>query len=304
MTRFAEVGWSNMDNNRSVNIRNTVLFPTSVEISRGKQKRKAPRETAAASSPRRHTRSMTTDAARKAVFNTSELLEKIISSLPPKDILTKISRLSRQFKNAAETSPTVRDKLWMTFCKAPAVQSIGFADEHIPGNPTWGQGARPMYSCNLTLNSAHLNKTFYGEGSHAFQLRKNQSLSSQKVDNYGAAWTFSTILFYCSFNRSSKQTGQAFSPTWRSMHLTDPPITMVTLELQPRLLAIHGPDDVELHLVDNTGITLGLVYDTIFATFEAQCGAATAFGDVEHFLASLHFVSTSASLGTSILMRE
>ena len=88
------------------------------------------------------------------------------------------------------------------------------------------------------------------------------------------------------------------------MHLTDPPITMATLELQPRLLAVHGPDDVEVHLADNTGITLGLLYDTIFATFEAQCGATTAFGDVEHFLASLHFVSTSASLGTSILVRE
>ena len=88
------------------------------------------------------------------------------------------------------------------------------------------------------------------------------------------------------------------------MHLTDPPITMVTLELQPRLLAVHGPDEVELHLTDNAGVTLGQLYDTIFETFEAQCGATTAFGDVEHFVASLHFVSTSASLGTSILVRE
>lgn len=303
MARFGEVGW-NMDNDRNVNIHHPTLSPARVQISRGKQKRKAPHKTAAASSPRRHTRSMTTDAVRKAVFNTPELLENIISYLPPRDILTKILRLSRQCKKAVETSPTVRNKLWMTFCKAPAIQSIGFADEHIQGNPMWGRGARPMYPCNLKLNSALFNKTFYGERSQAIQLRKNPLLSWQKVDKDGASWTFSTISFYCHLKRSLKKTNPAFSSTWRSMHLTDPPITMVTLELQPRLLAVHGPDDVEVHLADNTGITLGLLYDTIFATFEAQCGATAACGNVEHFLASLHFVSTSASLGTSILVRE
>lgn len=38
---------------------------------------------------------MTTDAARKAVFETRELLEHIISFLPPTLIFCKVKRLSR-----------------------------------------------------------------------------------------------------------------------------------------------------------------------------------------------------------------
>jgi hypothetical protein len=56
---------------------------------------------------------MTTDAARKAVFNTPELLESIISFVPSTDILTKVQRLSRQWKDAVESSPVVKNKLWM-----------------------------------------------------------------------------------------------------------------------------------------------------------------------------------------------
>lgn len=300
MIRFAEVGWSNMNNENPVNVPHTALLPPSVQVSQAKQRRKTPRETAAATLPRRHTRSMTTDAARKAVFNTSELLENIVSFLPPRDILTKIPRLSRQWKTVAETSPTVGNKLWMASYKAPAIQSIGFTDEHMSGDPTW-QGARPMYSCALTLNAVVLNTTFYAKGSHAFQVGwKNW----QEVDNHGTAWSFSTIPFYCHIKESFQQTGPALSPTWRSMQLTDPPITMGMLELHPGPLAIHGPDDVYLHLTNNTGITLGLLYDTIFETFETQSAVSMTFGDVEHFMASLHFVSTSPLLSTSILHLE
>jgi hypothetical protein len=300
MIRFAEVGWANLDNEHPVNVPHTTLLPPSVEVSQAKQKLKEPRE-AAAALPRRHTRSMTTDAARKAVFNTSELLENIVSFLPPRDILTKVPRLSRQWKTAVETSPTVRNKLWMASCKASAVQSIGFTGEHMPGDPTWRQVARPMYSCDLTLNSALFNKGFCVEESQAFRLGL---LSSQNVNNDGVAWTFPSILFHCYFNGSFQQNSPAFSPSWRSMHLTSPPITMGMLELHLNPSAFHGPDDVYLHLTDNTGITLGLLYDTIFATFKAQFGATMAFGEFQHFWASLHFVSASASLGTSILIPE
>jgi hypothetical protein len=186
MVRFAEVGWANLDNEHPVNVPHTTLTPPSVQVPQVKQKRKTTRATDLAAFPRRHTRSMTTDAARKAVFNTSELLENIISFLPARDILTKVPRLSRQWKTAVETSPTVRNKLWMTSCKAPAIQSIGFTDEHMSGDPTWRQSARPMYSCDLTLNSALLHKVFCVEESHTFRLVLG---SSQNVDNDGAAWT-------------------------------------------------------------------------------------------------------------------
>lgn len=76
------------------------------------------------------------------------------------------------------------------------------------------------------------------------------------------------------------------------------------LELHPSPWICHGPDDVYLHLTNHTGITLGLLYDTIFASFEAQYGRAVASSETERFYASLHFVSASVSLGTSILVQE
>jgi hypothetical protein len=60
----------------------------------------------------RITRSMTTDASRKAVFNTIELLEKIISLLPPFEILTKTQRVSPAWKDTIDNSPTVQILLW------------------------------------------------------------------------------------------------------------------------------------------------------------------------------------------------
>lgn len=305
MSRFAEVGWANIDNERPINFRHTAFLPSGVQISRGRQSRKAPRETAAAVLPRRQTRSMTTDAARKAVFNTSELLENIISSLPPGDILTKVLRLSHQWETAVKTSPNIRNKLWMTSCKAPAIHSIDFADEHIPGDPAWSQGARPMYSCALTLNAALFNQLFQSEGLHALHLGlKGQSLYLQKVDKNGGAWTFSTILFDCCINDSLRQIGAACAPTWRSMYLTSPPITTGMLELHPGPSACHGPYDIYLHLTDRNGITLGLPYDTIFASFETQLAATMAFSDVKQFYASFHFVYTDVSLSTSIMVLE
>lgn len=305
MIRFAEAGWANLDNKSQVNVDRTEILPATVQASAssGKQKRRARPETVTAAFSRRHTRIMTTDAARKAVFNTPELLENIISFLPSRDILTKVQRLSRQWKTAVESSPTIKNKLWMTSCKTPAVQSIGFTDEHIPEDPMWRQHARPMYYCDIILNSTLFSKVLHCKGAHALQLgSKNQYLSFQEPDNNGGAWAFSTILFYS--NVPSQQNELTLSPTWKSMYLTDPPITTGMLSLHPRSLALHGPDDVYLHLTDETGITLGLVYDTIFETVEAQYGATVTSGDLKHFLAGFHFVSVSASLGTDILVCE
>ena len=167
----------------------------------------------------------------------------------------------------------------------------------------WGQGARPMYHCDIMLNSTLFSKVLHGKGAHASQLgSKNQYLSLQEPDNNGGAWAFSTILFYS--NITSHQNELTLSPTWRSMYLTDPPITTGMLSLHPSPLALHGPDNVYLHLTNDTGITLGLVYDTIFEAVEAQYGTTVTPGDLKHFLAGFHFVSVSASLGTDILLCE
>lgn len=55
---------------------------------------------------------MTTDASRKAVFNTSELLEQVILCLPMKKIFG-IQRVSRQFRDVIAASPKIQEKMWL-----------------------------------------------------------------------------------------------------------------------------------------------------------------------------------------------
>jgi hypothetical protein len=50
---------------------------------------------------------MTTDAARKAVFNTSELLESILVCLPPKTLFG-VQRVSKQFQAIIATSVPIQ----------------------------------------------------------------------------------------------------------------------------------------------------------------------------------------------------
>jgi hypothetical protein len=61
---------------------------------------------------------MTTDAARQAVFNTSELLERIIVHLPMKSIFA-VQRVSQKFKAAVDTSPSIQTKVFRRLQNTP-----------------------------------------------------------------------------------------------------------------------------------------------------------------------------------------
>jgi hypothetical protein len=53
---------------------------------------------------------MTTDAARRAVFNTPEMLENIILFLPVRDVFAKVPRLSRSWKAVVDSSVRASDQ--------------------------------------------------------------------------------------------------------------------------------------------------------------------------------------------------
>ena len=55
---------------------------------------------------------MTTNAARQAVFGTSELLEQIILYLPMKTIFG-IQRVCQKFRNVIATSPEIQTKMFL-----------------------------------------------------------------------------------------------------------------------------------------------------------------------------------------------
>lgn len=90
---------------------------TSRIVADAEQKRKAaPKE--ASATTRRHTRGMTTDAARKAVYNTSELLESILVCLPPKTLFG-VQRVSKQFQAIITTSIPIQEKMFLRLRNKP-----------------------------------------------------------------------------------------------------------------------------------------------------------------------------------------
>lgn len=90
---------------------------TSRIVADTEQKRKAaPKESPASS--RRHTPGMTTDAARKAVFNTSKLLESILVCLPPKTLFG-VQRVSKQLQAIISTSIPIQEKMFLRLHNTP-----------------------------------------------------------------------------------------------------------------------------------------------------------------------------------------
>ncbi|KAI7340585.1 hypothetical protein KC315_g619 [Hortaea werneckii] len=61
---------------------------------------------------RRITRGMTTDAARRAVFETAELLENVFIQLPPRKIFV-IQRVCKQFRDIVATSVKLQQRLFL-----------------------------------------------------------------------------------------------------------------------------------------------------------------------------------------------
>jgi hypothetical protein len=81
------------------------------------QKRKvALEETTSAS--RRATRSMTTDAARRAVFDTTELPESVLVCLPPKNLFA-VLRVSRRFRAVITASIPIQEKMFLRVRNEP-----------------------------------------------------------------------------------------------------------------------------------------------------------------------------------------
>jgi len=82
--------------------------------------------------------------------------------LPPRDILTTVQRLSRQWKDAVNSSPTIKTKLGIRSQGVTASIPVGFTDVlSFPTARTWAEMAFPMYSCDLTLNPNFYTKTFH-----------------------------------------------------------------------------------------------------------------------------------------------
>lgn len=171
---------------------------------------------------------MTTDASRRAVFDTSELLERIISFVPAREILTKVQRVSRTWKIAVNSSPTLQTILWRKSQATQALPPTGFpgysgAKEHSLGFKLMarlGVGL-PLYSGGLAFNEILLS-------SHNVQSR---SLFVQSVTLEGMGRLVRTAFT----DHILDQESHGAQPTWLGMYITEPPITVARI-------AVYLPD--------------------------------------------------------------
>ena len=208
---------------------------------------------------------MTTDAARKAVFNTPELLENIIAFLPYTDILTKVKRLSRQWKDVVDSSPAIKTKLWMMSPNATAVQPTSFTSEHtLPWSPQWGKLEMPIYSHAVEINPMLL-KGQVG----SLKITQNDYLSLFWLANTNGDTVHPKVVCFVSHKERGVPDCSALDPrsSWRGMYLTHPPITtaLIHADNYDDLEEEYGPTEIGMVVRDHRGLTFGLVYDTIVA---------------------------------------
>jgi hypothetical protein len=221
---------------------------------------------------------MTTDAARKAVFNTPELLENIVSFLPYTDILTKVQRLSRQWKDVVDSSPAIKDKLWTNFSNATAIQPNHVTNEHsFPQYPLWGMLGMPSYSQAVTFNPVLLNCSV-----GSLKLSLDQMLPRTWLQNSTGAILHPRVLDFSYLKASGGpyHSVHGLRSSWRDMFLTNPPITTALLHVCNYADHVNefGPEVIELFVRDHIGLTLGLVHDTLMASLPANVRQTLAIG--------------------------
>lgn len=208
---------------------------------------------------------MTTDAARKAVFNTPELLENFISFVPLADILTKVQRLSRQWKEAVDSSPVIKNQLFTRVPSVTAVQPTSFSDEHsFPLYTFWVTLNLPIYSHAVTFNpvvSKGVNGCWNIYSDDRLQPEELKSLNGDTMHPKLVDFTYSQP------DGRGDHSTFALRSSWRDMYLTDPPITTAVLFASNHedREGEFGPRDIRMSVRDHDGLTLGLHHDTIIA---------------------------------------
>ena len=242
---------------------------------------------------------MITDAARKAVFNTPELLENIISFVPPKEIRTKVQRLSRQWKEAVDSSPAIRGKLWTMFPNTTAVQPTYVTDEHSPPLRSVELGV-PVYSHAVTFNPVLFESLVGPLDITSF----HQDLQPDWPKTASGGLINAVGLKFCCCKAIDRPhcPAQTLRSSWRDMYLTNPPITtaMVCVSNHSDWKEEFGPSRIRLSVRDHDGLTLGLLYDMLLAGLPSQ--VREHFGNGDHnnyFISSVHVAAEQLEMGVT-----
>jgi hypothetical protein len=191
--------------------------------------------------------------------------------LSPTDILTKVQRLSRQWKGAIDSSPAIKNKLWMTSLHATAIQPTLITNKHtFPASTYWGALGLPVYPQHVVTFNPVLAKG--PAGPLEMVLDDKLYLSWLRDTNGDQAHPKMVDFSYRRVSGKSDRSALGLRCSWRDMFLTSPPITTALIRTMnhndPE--GEHGPDYIKVVVRDHEGLTLGLVFDTVMAALPSK----------------------------------
>jgi len=153
--------------------------------------------------------------------------------------------------------------------------------------------AYPMYTSDLTLNP-----NFYGKTLHGVTMGWEEGGPDAHLhDGMDITWSSPTLSLGSYVEEQYGQPSFGPSRTWREMYLTQPPITTGILQLHTKIeyQTRHFPT-VSVSIRDHSGITLGLLHDTIAASLGPEIRKTMASGHGEFFWGAFTFVSDRENL--------
>lgn len=217
---------------------------------------------------RRITRSMT-NTSRKAVFNTTELLENIISFLPPLDIVAKAQRVSSEWKDFIASLPIIQTLLWRPrFTRVLGPSSNSHDIEALRDNSTPGCRSYWTLPGKIPLIDLAIGMPMYSEAVEFQDLffEKSGGLTMVKTAP-NAIGNLKTAHF--KFNDYDINiASHGARPTWFDVHITSPPIQVAQMCVWVRPKFIMSRDDwpgkwVHATLYDRHGITFGTAAEVL-----------------------------------------
>ena len=203
----------------------------------------------------------TTTTACDTVLNTLELLEAVISFLPMRDILSKAQAVSRTWKATIAQSPVIQTKLWLRTPTEEVLSPAGFSTHtfvfdrfaDVMMELLFSTNKCPVYSAKVVINPILKDAHTVGRAAERDFQPEDTSANRDLVVH--------TVAF-----RRLQRTANAAQPTWNSMHLTEPRITVARIWVEVPLLGRSYPpgfseSGVSASVRDARGLTLGTVMD-------------------------------------------
>lgn len=177
----------------------------------------------------RVTRGMTTDASRKAVLNTTELLEQIILCLPAKTIFG-MQRTCKQFRDVIQDSTPIQQTIFLKPSVQPQMWKMSSDSRELEWAVTpevWRQGMK-FVKC-----TEDEQKAVKSDGPRVLPVKMNPLFQEAGVNVMGSMSLMKSYLDTpeTSFDLSLGGTPIFDIQSWRRMLVSDPPMEHVELTL-------------------------------------------------------------------------